>query len=72
MPFYFFRSSIFDALNAITPGYGNEIQLTDAIQKLIESGKNVAAIKMDKETILDVGTPESYWNALNLSFKSSE
>ena len=55
MPFYFFRSSIFNA-----------------IQKLIESGKNVAAIKMDKETILDVGTPESYWNALNLSFKSSE
>lgn len=72
MPFYFFRSSIFDALNEITPGYGNEIQLTDAIQKLIESGKNVAAIKMDKETILDVGTPESYWNALNLSFKSSK
>ena len=71
MPFYFFRSSIFDALNTVTPGYGNEIQLTDAIQKLIESGKNVAAIKMDKETILDVGTPESYWNALNLSFKSS-
>lgn len=72
MPFYFFRSSIFDALNTITPGYGNEIQLTDAIQKLIESGKNVAAIKMDKETILDVGTPESYWNALNLSFNSSK
>jgi UTP--glucose-1-phosphate uridylyltransferase len=72
MPFYFFRTSIFDALNTITPGYGNEIQLTDAIQKLIESGKNVAAIKMDKETILDVGTPESYWNALNLSFNSSK
>lgn len=72
MPFYFFRSSIFDALHAITPGYGNEIQLTDAIQKLIESGKNVAAIKMDNETILDVGTPESYWNALNLSFNSSK
>ena len=72
MPFYFFRSSIFDALGKTAPGYGNEIQLTDAIQKLIESGKNVAAIKMDKETILDVGTPESYWNALNLSFKSSE
>jgi len=72
MPFYFFRSSVFDALNEIIPGYGNEIQLTDAIQKLIESGKNVAAIKMDKETILDVGTPESYWNALNLSFNSSK
>ena len=72
MPFYFFRSSIFDALDGISPGYANEIQLTDAIQKLIESGKNVAAIKMDKEIILDVGTTESYWNALNLSFKSSK
>ena len=72
IPFYFFRPSIFDALQTITPGYGNEIQLTDAIQKLIESGKNVASIKMDKEIILDVGTPESYWNALNLSFKSSK
>lgn len=72
VPFYFFRPSIFDALQTITPGYGNEIQLTDAIQKLIESGKNVASIKMDKEIVLDVGTPESYWNALNLSFKSSK
>lgn len=72
VPFYFFRSSIFDALEKITPGYGNEIQLTDAIQKLIESGKNVVAIKMDKETVFDVGTPESYWKALNLSFKSSK
>ena len=72
MPFYFFRSSIFDALEKTTPGYGGEIQLTDAIQKLIESGKNVVAIKIDEETILDVVTPESYWNALNLSFKSSK
>ena len=72
VPFYFFRPSIFDALETITTGYGGEIQLTDAIQKLIELGKNVVAIKMDKETVLDVGTPESYWNALNLSFKSSK
>ena len=72
VPFYFFRPSIFDALETITTGHGGEIQLTDAIQKLIELGKNVVAIKMDKETVLDVGTPESYWNALNLSFKSSK
>lgn len=40
IPFYFFRSSIFDALEQISPGYGNELQLTDGIQKIIESGKS--------------------------------
>ena len=72
VPFYFFRPSVFDALQKISPGYGGEIQLTDAIQKLIELGKNVVSIKMDNETVLDVGTPESYWEALNSSFKSSK
>jgi UTP--glucose-1-phosphate uridylyltransferase len=71
MPFYFFRSSIFDALETTTPGYGGEIQLTDAIQKLIESGKNVVAIKIDEEIVLDVGTPESYYSAINLSYNLS-
>ena len=52
VPFYFFRPSIFDTLQTITPGYGGEIQLTDAIQKLIELGKNVVSIKMDNETVL--------------------
>ena len=69
VPFYFFRPSIFDALKKVSPGYGNEIQLTDAIQKLIELGKNVVSIKIDNEIVLDVGTPESFWEALNLSHK---
>lgn len=71
IPFYFFRSSIFDALEKIPPGYGNELQLTDAIQKIIESGKKVAAIKITQDTILDVGTPESYKQAIDLSYSLS-
>jgi len=68
MPVYFFRSSIFSALEKIKPGVNNEIQLTDAIQKLIELGKKVVAIRIDEDTVLDVGTPESFWKALNYSY----
>jgi len=68
MPMYFFRESIFTALEKITPGANNEIQLTDAIQKLIELGKKVLAFRVDEDTVLDVGTPESFWKALNFSY----
>ena len=36
MPLYMFEPVIFDALEELAPGYGGEIQLTDAIQRLIE------------------------------------
>lgn len=65
MPLYFFRKSIFDALEKIKPGFNNEIQLTDAIQELISSGKKVVAIPISDDIVIDVGTPESYWNALS-------
>ncbi len=67
MPIYLFNQSIFNALKSIQPGKNNEIQLTDAIQSLIESGKNVKAIRVDEEKFWDVGTPEAYWEALNES-----
>ncbi len=67
MPIYLFDHSIFTALENIQPGKNNEIQLTDAIQLLINSGKNVKAIRVDKEMFWDVGTPEAYWEALNES-----
>jgi len=39
-----------------------------AIQILIESGIRVYAIKLKPEEVrLDVGTPETYWEALQLS-----
>lgn len=69
MPIYFFKPIIFKCLNEISPGYGNEYQLTDAIQLLIDKGHSVLAIpilKSDKE--LDIGTIDSYFDAQIKSF----
>lgn len=72
MPIYIFDPVIFKALRQIGPGVGNEIQLTDAIQKLIEWNVPVYAVKLDEEEIkLDVGMPETYWEALTLSYELS-
>ena len=68
MAMYVFEPVVFDALQAVSPGYGGEIQLTDAIQKLIEWGNKVHAVKLDKSyRHLDVGNPDRYWQALEVS-----
>jgi len=69
MPMYLLNPLIFSALEKTQPDKNNEVQLTDAIQKLIEAGKNVRAIRVDDEKFLDVGVPDSYWNALQDSHK---
>ena len=71
-PIYYFKNSIFDALENTTPGYGNEIQLTDAIEKLILDGKKVVAKKISSSYVMDVGTPESYFSSINLSYNFSK
>ena len=38
---YVFPSAIFDALDRIEPGRGGELQLTDAIARMIEEGQPV-------------------------------
>lgn len=69
MPLYIFHPEIFRALKETAPGVGNEIQLTDSIQKLIDWGLKVYAIKLGPNDIrLDIGTIETYWNALELSY----
>ena len=70
MPLYVFNARIFTALRDTNPGKNGEIQLTDAIQKLIDMGHKIQAIKLRAEdTHLDIGTPETYWNALRLSYE---
>jgi UTP--glucose-1-phosphate uridylyltransferase len=70
MAMYVFRPSIFKALEETPTGLNGEIQLTDAIQKLIDLGLNVYAVKLDKSYAhLDVGSPERYWDALSLSYQ---
>lgn len=68
---YAFQPKIFKALKKTTPGKEGEIQLTDAIQRLIDSGSKVYAITLDQGAkIMDIGSPETYWEALSLSYES--
>jgi len=72
MPIYIFNPVIFDALRSTLPGKGGEIQLTDAIQRIIDSGRHVSAIVLTESDVrLDIGTPENYWEALELSHRTA-
>lgn len=69
MAMYVFHPIIFKALEQTQPGKNGEIQLTDAIQKLIDWGLKVHAVKLDNNYAhLDIGSPDRYWQALNLSY----
>jgi UTP--glucose-1-phosphate uridylyltransferase len=68
MPLYMFNSSIFDALKQTGLGKDGELQLTDAVQKLIDMGRPVQAVRLSPQDIrLDIGSPETYWEALQYS-----
>ena len=70
MPIYIFHPVVFKALEKTAPGKGGEFQLTDAIQKLIEWGLNVCAVQLSSSEVrFDIGSPETYWEALSLSYK---
>lgn len=70
MAMYIFNPNIFKALEATKPGKNGEIQLTDAIQKLVDWNLKVYAIKLDADySHLDIGSPQRYWEALELSHK---
>jgi UTP--glucose-1-phosphate uridylyltransferase len=70
MAMYLFNPVIFRALQATNSGVNGEIQLTDAIQKLVDWGHKVYAIKLDSSySHLDIGSPERYWEALELSYR---
>jgi UTP--glucose-1-phosphate uridylyltransferase len=70
MAMYVFHPVIFKALESTKPGKNGEIQLTDAIQKLIDWGLSVYAVKLNKSYAhLDIGSPERYWEAIELSYR---
>lgn len=70
MPVYVFNDVIFNAIRHTAPGRGGEIQLTDAIQRLIDGGLKVQGVKLRRDDIrLDVGTPDNYWDALEKSYR---
>jgi len=70
LPCYIFKPIIFKYLHKIKQGKNNEYQLTDAIKGLISDGHKVIAIPTTtSEFELDVGNVQSYYDALNISFK---
>ncbi|MCX8196214.1 MAG: sugar phosphate nucleotidyltransferase [Acidilobaceae archaeon] len=72
LPFYLLPPEIMRVLEKAEPGVGGEVQLTDAIQKLIDEGSYVRAVILDERyEFADVGTPESYIKALEASFRRS-
>ena len=69
-PVYIFQPDFFDSLLEVPPDRTGEIQLTDGIQRIISQGQKVRATALlEQEVRLDVGDPESYWEALALSYK---
>src|SRR5699024_510979 len=56
---YVLDKKIFDALRRITPGKGGELQLTDAIELLIQEGEPVHVV-VHQGTRHDLGNPGGY------------
>ena len=73
MPLYAFNYTFFDSLSQTKPGLRDELQLTDGIQTMIDSGAKVNAIFFkNADDCIDIGTPQNYFRALQISFKDSE
>ncbi|MCK4265472.1 UTP--glucose-1-phosphate uridylyltransferase GalU [Candidatus Babeliales bacterium] len=62
---YVLSPNIFDAIEETSSGHGGEIQLTDAISKLLSNGEKVFAYKV-QGTRYDVGKPLG-WLKANIS-----
>jgi len=68
MPVYVFNNNIFKALESTAAGFGGELQLTDGIQKMVDWNLSAYTTKVASSEIwLDIGSPDLYWEAQNLS-----
>lgn len=60
-----YTPSIYKALERVKPDENNEIQLTAAVQQLIEDGHKVYAVELEPhERRIDIGGPERYLESL--------
>jgi glucose-1-phosphate thymidylyltransferase len=55
---YLFRSTIFDAISKIKPSWRNELEITDAIQQLVNEGCKVTSYIL-KGWWIDAGKPDA-------------
>jgi UTP--glucose-1-phosphate uridylyltransferase len=61
---YIFTPAIFPAIDAIQPGIGGELWLTDAIRVLLARGEKVRCVRLKPdERRYDIGTPATYYRA---------
>ena len=67
---YVFPPEIFDAIRETEPSPRGEIEVTSSIEKLIKKGVKFYALEVDTPWV-DVGTPETYLEALLCSIKAS-
>ena len=65
---YIFDNIIFKSLKNVKEDESGEIQLTDAIRKLIGWDLDVYAYVIDEKYRIDIGNVENYKNALDVSF----
>lgn len=66
---YVFKPTIHYEIEGVKPDKSGEIQLTDSIQSLIDKGGVVYAAELREGKRIDVGTPETYWKAQQISHK---
>lgn len=65
-----FTPDVIKILKKIPAGYGGEIQITDAIQHMVDTQMNVLGYEYHHScTRLDIGTPDTYWHAQQHSKK---
>lgn len=72
LPIYVFKPIIFKALENTIHGYNGELQVTDAIKKLIDWNKKILGYKYSKKPWFDIGTPENYFRSLEYSYRLSK
>jgi len=66
---YIFSSRIFDSLRDTDLDERNELQLTDAIQRLVSEDYPVYAMELKRgEKRVEIGTPNTYWKAMKTTF----
>ncbi|MEM0023181.1 MAG: sugar phosphate nucleotidyltransferase [Thermofilaceae archaeon] len=66
---YLLPPRIFEALETCKPSPRGEIELTDAVQTLVEWGEDFYVYDVGNAYWVDVGTPETYLDAILLSLK---
>lgn len=60
---YVMTPAIFDALRGTPRTSAGELELTDAIARLVGHGETVVAVRLGDTTRYDIGTPETYAEA---------